>query len=53
MIADPDELRQWLGRQAHMSAPAHVLTADADVSTALKESIAAIRREKRPPTKSS
>jgi hypothetical protein len=46
-VADADELRQWLGREAHMPGAAHVLTNDADVSVALKESISALRRQKR------
>jgi hypothetical protein len=48
-LANADELRQWLGKEAHMPAPAHVLTdqADEDISAALKESISALRRQKR------
>jgi NAD(P)-dependent dehydrogenase (short-subunit alcohol dehydrogenase family) len=46
-VADADEIRSWLGREAHMPAPAHVLTANADVSAALKESISAVRQRKR------
>ncbi len=47
MVADRDELRKWLGEQAHMPGPAHVLTNDADVSAALKDSITALRRQNR------
>lgn len=47
-VADPDEIRAWLGRESHMPAPAHVLTKGADVSAALKQSISALRRLKRP-----
>ena len=47
MVAQPDEIKQWLGREAHMAAPAHIATNDADISAALKESIAAVRRDKR------
>ena len=47
IVADAEELRQWLGREAHMPGAAHVLTNDADVSAALKESISALRRQKR------
>lgn len=47
-VADVDELRRWLGREAHMPAPAHVLTMGADVPAALKESISAVRRRKGP-----
>ena len=46
-VADADEIRQWLGREVHMPAPAHVLTNDADVTAALKESISALLRRNR------
>jgi hypothetical protein len=46
-VADADEIRRWLGREAHMPGAAHVLTNDADVTAALKESISALRRQKR------
>ncbi len=46
-VANVDALRQWLGREAHMPAPAHVMTRDADVQEALKESISAGRKRKR------
>lgn len=45
--ADPDELREWLGREAKMPAPAHIATNTADLSSGLKESIAAAKKEKR------
>jgi hypothetical protein len=45
-VADADEIRKWLGREAHMPAPAHVLTGDADISSALKDSISALRRRR-------
>jgi hypothetical protein len=45
-IADVNEVRQWLGHEAHMPKPAYVLTPGADVSAALKESIAAVRQRK-------
>ena len=44
--ADPDELREWLGREAKMPAPAHIATNTADLSSGLKESIAAAKKEK-------
>ncbi len=47
VVADADALREWLGRESHMPGPAHVLTDNADVSAALKESISAVRRSKR------
>src|SRR5690349_13078904 len=44
--ADPDELREWLGREAKMPAPAHIATNTADLSSGLKESIAAAKKRK-------
>jgi hypothetical protein len=46
-VADATEIRQWLGREAHMPGAAHVLTNDADISAALKESISALRHNRR------
>ena len=48
-VADPEEIRKWLGKEAHMPAPAHVATKGAgeDISAALKESISAVRRRNR------
>lgn len=45
-VADADEIRKWLGREAYMPAPAQVLTNDADVTAALKASISALRRKR-------
>jgi hypothetical protein len=45
-LAEVNEIRKWLGKEAHMSAPAHVLTNEADISAALKESISALRRKR-------
>ena len=46
-VADRDAVSAWLGRESHMPKTAHVMTADADMATALKESIAAARKRKR------
>jgi hypothetical protein len=46
-IAEPAELQKWLGAESHMAAPAYVLTENADMSAALKESIAVARRARR------
>ena len=46
-VADVDEIRRWLGKEAHMPGRAELVTNDADMSAALKESISAVRREKR------
>ena len=46
-VANTEELRQWLGKEAHMPAPAHVLTDTGDdISAALKESISALRHKR-------
>jgi hypothetical protein len=43
-VADRDGVSAWLGRESHMPKPAHVMTEDADMAAALKESIAAARK---------
>ena len=43
-VADRGELGAWLGRESGMPKPAHVMTGDADISAALKDSIAVARR---------
>jgi hypothetical protein len=43
-VADRAELEAWLRRESGMSKPAHVMTGDADISAALKDSIAEARR---------
>jgi phage terminase Nu1 subunit (DNA packaging protein) len=43
-VADRDAVSAWLGRESHMPKPAHVMTADADMAAALKESIEAARK---------
>jgi len=45
-IADPSEVQAWLGRQSHMPKPAHILTGDADIVAALKDSISVVKRKK-------
>jgi hypothetical protein len=47
IVADPAELQAWLGRESHMAKPAHVMTGEADLAAALKESIS-LARQKRP-----
>jgi hypothetical protein len=46
-VADVEELRRWLGRESHMSAPAYIVTAGTDISAALRASLSATRRRKR------
>lgn len=43
-VADRDAVSAWLGRESHMPKPAHVMTKDADMAAALKESIEAARK---------
>jgi hypothetical protein len=45
-IADPAEVQAWLGRQSHMPKPAHILTNDTDIASALKESISVVKRKR-------
>jgi phage terminase Nu1 subunit (DNA packaging protein) len=45
-VADPAEVQAWLGRQSHMPKPAHILTNDTDIASALKDSISALKRKK-------
>jgi hypothetical protein len=45
-VADREAVSAWLGRESHMPKPAHVMTKDADMAAALKESIAAARKRK-------
>ena len=46
-VADREAVSAWLGRESHMPKPAHVMTADADMAAALKESIEAARKQKK------
>ena len=43
-VANRADLEQWIAKESGMPKPAHVLTGDADISAALKDSIKAIRR---------
>jgi hypothetical protein len=45
-VADREAISAWLGRESHMPKPAHVMTGEADIASALKESIAAARKRK-------
>lgn len=45
-VADREAVSAWLGRESHMPKAAHVMTKDADMAAALKESIAAVRKRK-------
>ncbi len=41
-VADPTEVQAWLGQQSHMPKPAHILTNESDIATALKELMAVV-----------
>ena len=43
-MVESEAVSALLGRESHMSKPAHVMTEDADMAAALKESIAAARK---------
>jgi hypothetical protein len=45
-VADREAVNAWLGRESHMPKPARVMTKDADMAAALKESIEAARKLK-------
>ena len=46
-VADPKQLGAWLERESHMPAPAQIMTGTANVTGALKESIAAMRHARK------
>lgn len=45
-LADREAVNAWMGRESHMPKPAYVMTEDADMAAALKESIEAARKRK-------
>jgi phage terminase Nu1 subunit (DNA packaging protein) len=45
-VADTAEVQAWLGQQSHMPRPAHILTDEADIAAALKESISVAKQKK-------
>jgi hypothetical protein len=46
-VAEPEELRTWVGRESHMPEAAHIVTPETDISAALKASITATRRHRK------
>jgi hypothetical protein len=46
-VAEPEELRRWVGRESHMPEAAHIVTPETDISAALKASITATRRSRK------
>ncbi len=46
-VAEREAISRWIGKEAHMAAPAYVLTDDTDMGEALKQSITAVRGDKR------
>ena len=51
-IAEPAEIQAWIGRESHMPKAAHVLTGEADIAAALKDSLALTRKRRKAPKKS-
>lgn len=45
-VAEREAISAWLGRESHMPKAAHVMTGEADLAAALKDSIAAARKRK-------
>ena len=45
-MADRDGISAGFGRESHMPKAAHVMTGTADITVALKDSIAAARKRK-------
>jgi phage terminase Nu1 subunit (DNA packaging protein) len=45
-VADPADVEAWLGKQSNMPKPAHILTDDADIAAALKDSISVVKQKK-------
>ena len=45
-VADAADVQAWIGKQSHMPKPAHILTDQADIAAALKESISVVRQKK-------
>lgn len=46
-VAERSKLQEWLGRVSQMPKPAHIMTGDADISSALKESLSVVRRSRK------
>lgn len=45
-VADPADVEAWLGKQSNMPKPAHILTDDADIAAAFKDSISVVKQKK-------
>lgn len=45
-VADPAEVQAWLGQQSHMPKATHILTNEADITAALKDSLSTLKRKK-------
>lgn len=39
IVAEPEQLSGWLGREAHLAAPAHIASSEGDLLTDLKQSL--------------
>ena len=47
MVASPEELSGWLGREAGVGEPVHIATDNADLSTDLRRALANARHQRR------
>ncbi len=46
-VAERSKIQEWLGRESQMPKPAHILTGDADIVAALKDSLSVARRTRK------
>ncbi|HZU44364.1 MAG TPA: hypothetical protein VE994_16940 [Terriglobales bacterium] len=47
MVASPEELSRWLGREAGVGQPVHIATDDSDLSGDLRRALADARHHRR------
>lgn len=47
MVASPEELSRWLGREAGVGQSVHIATDNADLSTDLRRALADVRHRRR------
>ena len=47
MVASPEELSRWLGREAGVGQPVRIATDNADLSTDLRRALARARHDRR------
>lgn len=47
VVADPDELNRWLGRESHAPAAVTIASTHEDLATDLRRGLSAVRKHKR------